>query len=497
VEQKKPKKRTRDKNLKPIEELKPHDEREHMNIVFIGHVDAGKSTLSGQILLQAGTIDTRTIEKYEREAKERNRESWWIAYIMDENEEEKAKGKTVELGRAHFSTEAKRYTILDAPGHKLYVPNMIMGAQQAEVGVLIISARKGEFESGFEKAGQTREHSILAHTLGIQRIVVVVNKMDEQTVLWSQERYEQIKKQILDFLTRVVGYKEKHISFVPGSAQTGLNISSPLPEDVAPWYKGPCLLGALDKLKKLKHPSFEHLRLPADIFEVGGKKTAVGKVESGRIFIGQFLTLMPERVHTEVLGIKINEEEAELANSGEQVQVHLKLVDPNTKGAYVICNEEAPCPRVKIFECVLALDKELLPHKPLMSAGYKAIIHVHNVAKECEIISIDNLIKDGKFSRKGPPFIKGGATAVMKIKVPQWIPLETFEDLAAMGRFTLRDEGRTIAMGKVTATSEEQFGKWVFAQVEKLRAKAAAKKDGGKDKDKKKKKKKGKTLGAT
>merc|ERR1712048_2855 len=143
-------------------------------------------------------------------------------------------------------------------------------------------------------------------------------------------------------------------------------------------------------------------------------------------------------------------------------------------GAYVICPEEAPSPRVKEFECVLTL-QEVLAHKPLMSAGYKAVIHVHNVAKACEVISIDNEVKGGKFSRKGPPFIKAGCTAVMKIKVPTWIPLETFEDLTPLGRFTLRDEGRTIAIGKVTATSEDRFGKWVFEQVAKLRAKAAEK----------------------
>lgn len=164
--------------------------KEHLNIVFIGHVDAGKSTIGGQIMYLTGMVDKRTLEKYEREAKEKGRESWYLSWALDTNEEEREKGKTVECGRAFFETEKKRFTILDAPGHKSFVPNMISGATQADLAVLVISARKGEFETGFDRGGQTREHAMLAKTAGIKHLIILVNKMDDPTVNWDEGRYD-------------------------------------------------------------------------------------------------------------------------------------------------------------------------------------------------------------------------------------------------------------------------------------------------------------------
>lgn len=197
----------------PVDDEK--NKKRHLNVVFIGHVDAGKSTIGGQILYLSGQVDERTIQKYEKEAKDKSRESWYMAYIMDTNEEERAKGKTVEVGRAHFETETTRFTILDAPGHKSYVPNMIMGASQADIGVLVISARKGEFETGYERGGQTREHVQLAKTLGVTKLLVVVNKMDDPTVNWSKERYDEIESKMVPFL-KSSGYNvKKDIQFLP------------------------------------------------------------------------------------------------------------------------------------------------------------------------------------------------------------------------------------------------------------------------------------------
>ena len=182
--------------------------KEHINVIFLGHVDAGKSTLGGSILYATEMVDQRTMDKYKREAKEAGRETWYLSWALDLTREERAKGKTVEVGRGFFETKKRRYTILDAPGHKTFVPNMIGGASQADVGVLVISARKGEYETGFEKGGQTREHAVLAKTQGVNKLVVVVNKMDDPTVEWSQERYKECTEKLSAFL-KSVGYNPK------------------------------------------------------------------------------------------------------------------------------------------------------------------------------------------------------------------------------------------------------------------------------------------------
>jgi peptide chain release factor subunit 3 len=225
------------------------DTRQHLNVVFIGHVDAGKSTIGGQILYLTNMVDERTIQKYERESKEKNRESWYMAYIMDTNDEERAKGKTVEVGRAVFETAKTRFTILDAPGHKNYVPNMISGASQADVGALVISARKGEFETGFERGGQTREHAQLAKTLGVSKLLVIVNKMDDPSVGWSKERFDEIEQKLVPFL-KSCGYNtKKDLQFLPISGLLSYNMKERVAKGICPWWNGPCLFEALDDVK--------------------------------------------------------------------------------------------------------------------------------------------------------------------------------------------------------------------------------------------------------
>jgi peptide chain release factor subunit 3 len=211
--------------------------KEHLNIVFIGHVDAGKSTMGGNLLCITGTVDKRTMEKLEREAKEAGRESWYLSWALDSTPQERAKGKTVEVGRAYFETDQRRYTILDAPGHKTFVPSMISGAAQADVAILVISARKGEFETGFERGGQTREHIMLVKTAGVTKLVVAINKMDDVTVNWDKARYDEIKDRLTPFI-KAAGFNPKtDVTFIPVSAYTGLNLKDRLAKSVCPWFE--------------------------------------------------------------------------------------------------------------------------------------------------------------------------------------------------------------------------------------------------------------------
>jgi peptide chain release factor subunit 3 len=208
-----------------------------LNVVFIGHVDAGKSTMGGNILYLCGMVDKRTMEKYEREAKEAGRESWYLSWALDSTPQERSKGKTVEIGRAYFETSARRYTILDAPGHKTYVPSMISGAAQADIALLVISARKGEFETGFEKGGQTREHIMLVKTAGVNKVIVVINKMDDHTVNWDKARYEEIKEKLTPFVRGAGFHIKTDVSWLPVSAYTGANLKERVSKSVCSWWE--------------------------------------------------------------------------------------------------------------------------------------------------------------------------------------------------------------------------------------------------------------------
>merc|ERR1719242_2053667 len=259
----------------------------------------------------------------QKKQKEKNRESWWIAYIMDTSEEERAKGKTVECGRAHFETKNKRYTILDAPGHKNYVPHMISGAAQADVACLVISARTGEFKAGFDRGGQTREHSKLAHTLGIKRLLVIINKMDCTKPAWSEKRWKEILQKLEQFL-KTVGYSWKKVKCVPLSGQLGLGVNSPLGK-VCPWYKGDCLLDTLDSLNKIKRDKKSPIRIPVmDRYKDMGCVIAIGKVESNKILVGDKLMCMPAGQIADVYKIMVDDVNVEMASTGENVVVALK-----------------------------------------------------------------------------------------------------------------------------------------------------------------------------
>ncbi|KAI9449881.1 eukaryotic polypeptide chain release factor 3 [Russula earlei] len=425
------------------------DIKEHLNLVIIGHVDAGKSTMGGNLLYLCGTIDKRTMEKYEREAKDAGRETWYLSWALDSTPQERSKGKTVEVGRAYFETSARRYTILDAPGHKTYVPSMISGAAQADIALLVISARKGEFETGFEKGGQTREHIMLVKTAGVNKVVVVINKMDDPTVTWEKARYEEIKDKLTPFVRGAGFHVKTDVTWIPVSAYTGANLKDRVSKSICSWWDGPSLLEHLDKLpmvdRKIKSP----VMIPISEKYKDMGTIAVGKLESGHIRKGDTLLLMPNRDEIEIAAIYNElEDEVSVAVSGDNVRIRLRGVeDDDISPGFVLTSLQMPVHAVRQFEAQLAI----LDHKNIICAGYSAVMHVHTLAEEVTLSALLHYFDKttGRKSRKPPQFAKKSQRIVALIETSAPICIERFTDYPQLGRFTLRDEGKTVAIGKV------------------------------------------------
>jgi len=396
-----------------------------VNLVFIGHVDAGKSSLGGAILYATGMVDERTMDKFKREAKEAGRESWYLSWALDLTREERAKGKTVEVGRAYFETEKRRYTVLDAPGHKNYVPSMIGGASQADVGILVISARKGEYETGFEKGGQTREHAVLAKTQGVNKLVVVINKMDDPTVDWSKERYEECTTKLTQFL-RSTGYNPKtgtsspsnfmssnmligtDVMFMPLSALTGYGLKHRIPKGVADWYQGPSLLEYLDNMKGLERK----LRAPF-MMPISGKYKDMGvvvegKIESGVIKKGSNLLMMPGRTPIEIVAIfSESEEEMPNASCGDQVRLRVRGVEEeDVVPGFVFTSPKNPIHCVSAFEAQI----HIIELKSILTAGFTCVMHVHTTVQEVTFAALLHKLEKGtgRKSKKPPAFASKG-----------------------------------------------------------------------------------------
>ncbi|XP_058452419.1 eukaryotic peptide chain release factor GTP-binding subunit ERF3A [Malaya genurostris] len=439
------------KKIPKVEESK--SKKEHVNVVFIGHVDAGKSTIGGQIMSLTGMVDKRTLEKYEREAREKSRESWYLSWALDTNQEERDKGKTVEVGRAYFETEKKHFTILDAPGHKSFVPNMIGGAAQADLAVLVISARKGEFETGFDRGGQTREHAMLAKTAGVKHLVVLVNKMDDPTVNWDVERYNECKDKILPYLKKLGFNPAKDLTFMPVSGFTGQGLREQIDEAICPWYRGPAFIPFIDELPSLNRKTDGPFIMPiVDKYKDMGT-VLMGKVESGVAKKGTNLLVMPNRTQVSVDQLWSDDEEVTAVGPGENVKIKVKgIEEEDVSPGFVLCDASNPIKTGKVFDAQVVI----LEHKSIICAGYSAVMHIHCAAEEITVKALICLVdkKTGEKSKTRPRFVKQDQVAIMRIECSGLICLEQFKLFPQMGRFTLRDENKTIAIGKVLKVIE-------------------------------------------
>lgn len=443
------------------ETLKEIYGKEHMNIIFIGHVDAGKSTLGGSILYVTGMVDQRTMDKYKREAKELGRETWYLSWALDLTNEERSKGKTVEVGRGFFETEKRRYSILDAPGHKTYVPSMIGGASQADVGILVISARKGEYETGFEKGGQTREHAMLAKTQGVNKLVVAINKMDDPTVEWSHDRYKECTTKLAQFL-KGTGYNLKtDVFFMPIAAQQTLGIKDRVPKDLAPWYDGPSLLEYLDGMQMLERK----LHAPF-MMAVAGKYRDMGtmiegKIEAGVVKKGMSLMMMPNKQSVDVSALYgETEDEIAIAQCGDQVRMRLRgIEEEDIQPGFVICSPKRLVHTVSQFEAQI----RILDLKSILTAGYNCVLHVHAAIEEVTFAALLHKLQKGtnRKSKVPPSHAKKGDSIIARMQITGSsgaVCVERFEDYPQMGRFTLRDQGQTIAIGKITKLIQDGAG---------------------------------------
>ncbi|KFD45846.1 hypothetical protein M514_13280 [Trichuris suis] len=426
----------------------PKIRKEYVNVIFIGHVDAGKSTIGGHLMYLTGQVSKRVLEKYEKEAKEINRESWYLSWALDTNVEEREKGKTVQVGRANFETEHKHITILDAPGHKSFVPNMIGGASQADLAVLVISARKGEFEAGLERGGQTREHAVLVKTAGVKHMIVLINKMDDPTVNWSEERYNECRDKIIPVLKKVGFVPGKDLYFMPCSGITGAFLKEVPSKEDCSWFGGPCFLDYLDQLPPISRAREGPVRIVLfDKYNDMGT-VVMGKVESGTVTKGQSLVVMPNRTPVQTLQLWCDEDEADEITTGENVKLKLKGIEEDSiSSGFVLCSPEDLCVVGHVFDAQVII----MEHKSIICPGYSAVLHIHAAVEEVSVKALICLVdrKTGEKSLTRPKYVKQDQICIMRLESSDVFCLEPFKKFPQMGRFVLRDEGRTIAIGKV------------------------------------------------
>ncbi|KAJ5720899.1 uncharacterized protein N7483_008833 [Penicillium malachiteum] len=436
------------------------ERREHVNVVFIGHVDAGKSTLGGSLLYCTGMVDDRTMDKYKREAKEAGRETWYLSWALDLTNEERAKGKTVEVGRAFFTVQVpspegpieRQFSILDAPGHKSYVPHMIGGASQADLGVLVISARKGEYETGFEKGGQTREHALLARNTGVQKLCLVVNKMDDPTVEWSKERFDECTVKVTKFL-EALGYKKSDIFCMPISAQRTIGIKDRVSKEICPWYDGPSLLEFLTDFELPERKVNAPFMMPVTAKYRDMGTMAEGRIESGVIKKNGTYLMMPNKTEVSIAALYgETEDELQTAKVGDQVRLRLRGVEEDDFfPGFVLCSPKRPVHCVSAFEAKI----RILDLKSILTAGFNCVLHVHSAVEEVTFAALLHKLEPGtgRKSKRPPPFVSKGQTVIARLEVTSTagaVCVEEFAEYQQLGRFTLRDQGQTIAIGMVT-----------------------------------------------
>jgi len=446
-------------------------EKTHINIVVIGHVDSGKSTTTGHLIYKCGGIDKRTIEKFEKEAKEMGKASFKYAWVLDKLKAERERGITIDIALWKFESSKYYITIIDAPGHRDFIKNMITGTSQADCAVLVIAAGQGEFEAGISKEGQTREHALLAYTLGVKQLVVAVNKMDDKTVNYGEARYNEIKNEVSNFIKKI-GYNPEKINFVPISGWVGDNMIE-RSANMA-WYKGPFLLEALDALEPPKRPSEKPLRLPLQaVYKIGGIGTVpTGRVETGVLKPGQIVTFAPPMVTTEVKSVEMHHEALTQAQPGDNVGFNVKNVSVKDIKRGEVCGDSKNDPPAQTEDFTAQVI--ILNHPGQIHAGYAPVLDCHTAHIACKFAEILTKVdrRSGKELEKAPKNVKSGDAAMIKLIPSKPMCVETFAEYPPLGRFAVRDMRQTVAVGVIKEVTKRSKD----AKVTKAAAKVTGKK---------------------
>ncbi|MDT7885971.1 MAG: translation elongation factor EF-1 subunit alpha [Thermoproteota archaeon] len=423
------------------------EKKPHLNLIVAGHVDHGKSTTTGHLLYELGVVDQKKLKEIEEEAKKRGKEFAKYAWILDTYKEERERDMTIDLTFLKFETKKYFFTIIDAPGHRDFVKNMVTGASQADAAILVVSAKKGEFEAGIGATGQTREHAFLLRTMGVNQLVIAINKMDDPSVNYSKERYEEVKKGILDLLKQL-GYPVDKIRVVPISAWYGDNLIERSKN--TPWYTGPTLVEALDEFIIPPRPVDKPLRIPIEaVYSITGVGTVpVGKVESGRLRVGDTVVVMPSGKKGEVRSIETHHTPIQEALPGDNIGFNIKgIAKEDVKRGDVVGHVSNPPTVANSFIARIFV----IYHPTSIAVGYTPVMHIHTatVATKFEEIQKKLDIRTGATIEENPKFIKQGDAAIVKLRPIRPVIVEKYSEFPALGRFAIRDMGRTIAAGVV------------------------------------------------
>jgi elongation factor 1 alpha-like protein len=437
--------------------------KQHINLVVIGHVDAGKSTINGHLLLLTGRIDQRVVHKHERDAKAAGKGSFALAWALDEHDEERARGVTITVGINYFETARRHVTLLDAPGHRDFVPNMICGTAQADFAILVLDAAVGQFEVGFSSDGQTKEHALLARSLGACHLIVAINKMD--SIGWQRERYEAIRDAVTPFL-KATGFRSEQVTFLPCSGLTGANLSKRVAgaEPAAAWYTGPTLLEAIDAVALPDRDAAEltkPLRFSVtDVYRSQALGLAAGgRVESGVVMVGDRVLVAPLNEMATVKAIHQREKAVQMARVGENVDLGLAALTGAAAAADalapgdVICDSSQAVPQARRIRAqVLTF---MTGADPILK-GYSCDFLMQSLAQPCKVSRLLSLIDraTGEVKKSKPRLLGENVTAVIEIKFARNICIEKFADCKTLGRFTLRKGGKTVCAGVVLDIDE-------------------------------------------